>query len=160
MQEMKRWALMLLVITDLKHKNDNQKGKKKLVKCIYQVLARKSATIVIVQHGRICGNTQATKQVTLPSIHTEVGVSTCVLMWLSIWSPTILIGQAEKGRVDKGSHGARRWLTCALPKPTPSYLKYRCSNLPLSVSSHLRAHWIAAHTFYEGDLRTQLTARL
>lgn len=29
MQEMKRWALMLLVITDLKHKNDNQKGDKK-----------------------------------------------------------------------------------------------------------------------------------
>lgn len=30
MQETKLWAPMLLVITDLKRKNDNQKGKKNL----------------------------------------------------------------------------------------------------------------------------------
>lgn len=141
MQETKLWAPTLLVITDLKHKNDNQKGKKKLVKCIYQVLASKSANIVIVHHGGICGNTQATKQVIPHSIHTEVGVSSCVFQWLSIWSPTILIRQAEKGRVDKGSYRDRRWLTCALTKPIPSYLKYPSSNLPLPVSSHLTAHW-------------------
>lgn len=39
MRETKLWAPMLLVIIDLKYKNDIQKENKKIAQCIYQELA-------------------------------------------------------------------------------------------------------------------------